>query len=494
MDASSPTRSLDPAQVVVDAFRPVIDEVEASLEVVDGAVPRGLRGTLYRNGPGRLSVHGMQLTHPFDGDGMVSRFVFDDGQIRYRNRYVRTNEFRAEARAGRPLFRNFGTNLPGGLRSNLLRLRFKNPANTSVLYHGGRLLALWEGGQPHAIDPQTLDTIGRFDFEGRLKSTGLARWLAPEPPFSAHPRRCSVSGEVFNFGLQVAPRPTLRLYRIDPQGRLVSTRDIVLPAMAFMHDFVLTGEYAVFFVTPVAFDVARALLGLTSPVESIHRAPDAPPVALLVPRDGGPVRRIPLADGFFLFHFFNGFQADGKIVVDGCRMDDFPGGTVDLSDVESVRQVSLDPGFPTRWRIDPLAGRVDEERIIDVPMELPTIDRRRTARGHRYGYATARLRDGPPIYTGLSRIDFETGDISTVDLAPDLPGEPVFLPTGPAEADGVLATVVYRAEQRVSEMQLRDSSTLALVARARLPHAQPPGFHGHYEEGWVADGGRRSDL
>ncbi len=481
MGAPAPAEQRDLAQVVVDAFQGVTDEVDVILPVVEGAVPPSLRGVLYRNGPGRLRVHDLQLTHPFDGDGMVSRFAFANGQVRYRNRYVRTDEYLAEARAGRALYRNFGTNLPGGIWANLLGFKFKNPANTSVLAHAGRLLALWEGGLPHALDPETLETLGRYDFAGALRSVGLARVLAPEPPFAAHPRRCARTGEVWSFGLQVAPRPTLWIYRIDVRGELVETRRIRLPAMSFMHDFVLTERFAVFFMTPVTFDVARALIGFASPVQSIRRAPGGT-VALLVPRNGGPERRIPLGSGFFLFHFFNGFSDGATIVVDGCRMADFPGGTVDLSDVTAVREVGLDPGYPTRWRINVETESVDECKVSNVAMELPTIDPRRVAIRHEVGYATARLRPGPPFYTGLARVDFDTGEVDTVDLAPDLPGEPMFLPLSgnEAHAGGVLATVVYRAAERVSELQLRVPETLALIARARLPHAMPPGFHGQY--------------
>ena len=469
-------RVLDPAQVVVNAFQPVLDEVDTELEITEGALPAGLEGVIYRNGPGRLDVHGTRLTHPFDGDGMVSRFELRQGRVFYRNRYVRTDEFRQEALSGKALYRNFGTNLPGGLWANFLRLKFKNPANTSVLYEGEQLLALWEGGQPHALDPNTLQTRGRFDFDGRLSTTGLARILAPEPPFSAHPRRCAKTGALYNFGIQVAPNPTLRLYHLS-DGQLLSTREITLPGVSFMHDFVLTETYAVFFVTPVQFDVARALIGFASPVECLRRTPDVPSQILLVPRSGGPVRWLAAEQGFFLFHFFNAYDDGDEVVVDGCRMADFPGGTVDLGDVQAVRDLILDPGYPTRWRINPRQESVDERQVGEVPLELPTVDPRRAAQYHRYGYATARLRSGPPLYTGLARLDFESSQLSTVDLAPDLPGEPLVVPLQSPD-ETVLATVVYRAREHVSELQLRDSGTLGIIMRARLPHHQPPGFHG----------------
>ena len=118
----------------------VHDERDDTLRVTEGVLPPALRGVLYRNGPGKMEVFGTRYDHPFDGDGMVTRFSFDGRAVHYRNRFVRTSEYAAEQRAGRMLYRSFGTNLPGGLRRNFLRLRFKNAANTSVVLHGGKLL------------------------------------------------------------------------------------------------------------------------------------------------------------------------------------------------------------------------------------------------------------------------------------------------------------------------------------------------------------------
>jgi len=87
--------------------------------------------------------------HPFDGDGMLSRFAFSDQGIHCHNRFVRTNWFLEEEAAGPILYRSFRINKPGGFGRNLLRVRFKNAANTNVVFHGGKLPALWEGGLPH---------------------------------------------------------------------------------------------------------------------------------------------------------------------------------------------------------------------------------------------------------------------------------------------------------------------------------------------------------
>jgi all-trans-8'-apo-beta-carotenal 15,15'-oxygenase len=102
------------------------------------------------------------------------RFAFDGARVRYRTRFVATREREEEARARRPVYRSFGTNLPGGLRKNLFRTTFKNAANTSVVWHGGKLLALWEGGLPHRLDPETLATFGRDDYGGRLRNAACS--------------------------------------------------------------------------------------------------------------------------------------------------------------------------------------------------------------------------------------------------------------------------------------------------------------------------------
>ena len=376
------------AQAVVDAYRTCRSEEDGPLALLEGALPDELRGTLYRNGIVGLDVHGTQQMHPFDGDGMVSRFTFDGRAVHYRNRVVETREVKEERAAGRMLYRAFGTNLPGGFLKNALRMRFKNAANTSVVHHGGRLLALWEGGQPHALDPDSLACRGRFDFGGQLRNPagGLDAMITPELPFSAHPTIDPADGTLHNFGTLIGRRAELVLYRVDPGGRMVERRFVPLPRASFVHDFVLTPRYRVFFLTPVTFDVARALSGLASPVDSISRDPSQPTEVLLVPRDGGEPIRIE-AEPSFTFHWINGFETDdGRVIIDGCRMADFEGGTLDLRDVDVVQHLEVPPPVPTRWVLDlerrigdrahaerhppRAAGRAPRVRDAPVPLRL----------------------------------------------------------------------------------------------------------------------------
>ena len=189
------------------AFRNVTVELDdVPLTAARGEVPAALKGTLYRNGPGRLERGGHWVHHPFDGDGMITALRFDAGRVQLRNRFVRTEGWQAEETAGRYLYRGvFGTAKPGGWLANAFDLRLKNIANTHVVRLGDQLLALWEAAEPHALDPDTLETRGLSRLDGVLK---------PGEAFSAHPRfdpGHHGAPRMVTFGVKSGPRSTIRL-------------------------------------------------------------------------------------------------------------------------------------------------------------------------------------------------------------------------------------------------------------------------------------------
>ncbi len=120
---------------------------QAAREVACDSLPADLRGTYFRNGHARfVGYDGRKVRHPFDADGMVTAVTLDgaNGRALVRSRFVATDGAVAERRQRRTIHPGqFGNPLPfwsGGAN-------FKNLANTNVLWHGGRLLTLWEGGR-----------------------------------------------------------------------------------------------------------------------------------------------------------------------------------------------------------------------------------------------------------------------------------------------------------------------------------------------------------
>ena len=210
MTVASPAGAASPAYDRSDwdsSFRNVSEELtDVPLVATRGTIPAELNGTLYRNGPGRLERGGHWVHHPFDGDGMITALRFTAGGALLTNRFVRTEGWLAEEKAGTYLYRGvFGTPKPGGPLANAFDLPLKNIANTHVVRLGDQLLALWEASSPHALDPLSLETRGLSLMDGVLK---------PGEAFSAHPRfdpGHHGAPRMVTFGVKAGPRSTVRL-------------------------------------------------------------------------------------------------------------------------------------------------------------------------------------------------------------------------------------------------------------------------------------------
>ena len=88
----------------------ISDELsDAPLELLEGALPPWLRGTLFRNGPGAFDVGDERLYHLFDGYAMMTKIKLSgEGVPRFSNRFVRSDAFEG-LRNGEQLFAEFGT-------------------------------------------------------------------------------------------------------------------------------------------------------------------------------------------------------------------------------------------------------------------------------------------------------------------------------------------------------------------------------------------------
>ena len=74
---------------------------------ITGEMPKELSGTLYRNGPNpQFAPRGPH--HWFGGDGMIHAFHIENGNVSYKNRWVRTPKWKLENEEGEALFGTFG--------------------------------------------------------------------------------------------------------------------------------------------------------------------------------------------------------------------------------------------------------------------------------------------------------------------------------------------------------------------------------------------------
>jgi all-trans-8'-apo-beta-carotenal 15,15'-oxygenase len=451
---------------IFDSLR---EEHDYTVDEVEGALPAQLVGTLYRNGPGINEVGGKPFAHLFDGHGMISQFVIDGGRIHYRNRFVRTHKYELEKDAQRPQVVGFGER--GKLRYLVRGPGAGNAANTSVTLCADNLLALWEGGRPWALDPDTLATRGEHDFDGALKAVHA---------FSAHPKYDPVTGEMFNFGVEYFPRARIRTYKVDRRGRLEHLQPAPLPFPVMNHDFALTTKHMVFVLDPIVAHFRQVLLGRSSFGGSLRWDPSKPTHVVLVPRDGGKPRTIQI-DPFFHFHVNNAYEDRGDTVVDLVRYDDYSIGE------NSLRQFRTggfnEPGALWRLRVKP-SGEVESHELCPWQCEFPQHDWRRTTLGHRFAYLAGRS-DGTGAQTGIVKVDHEAGSWSAHEFGDGhVAGEPIFVPRSPesAEDDGWLLSVVYSVAEHRSRLVVLDARDVEAepVAVAHLRHHVPLGFHGTF--------------
>ncbi|ROO90495.1 all-trans-8'-apo-beta-carotenal 15,15'-oxygenase [Actinocorallia herbida] len=450
-------------------FEPLADEHDYPAPQIDGTLPPDLTGTLYRIGPGRWEIGRTRLDHLFDGDGMVSQFIFDGRSVRFRNRYVRTRQFVDSLTSDRLRRPGVGTARPGGLLANAGRIP-ANVANTGVALHAERLLALWEGGPPHRLDPDTLQTHGTHDFDGALR--GLLK------SFSAHPKWDPRTGEMFNFGQDFSPLPTLNCWKADSRGGMSRIASVRMLDMPWNHDVALTSRHLVFVLDPYLFDLRRLAAGHGVMTALEHR-PAKGTRFLLVPRDGGPVRIVE-HDALIHVHVSNAFEDGPDTVVDLVLFEDFATLKRDLTDFRASF-TALPPSRLMRYRITP-NGRVIAEELADVPGEFPQYDWRLSGHEHRFTYMTGRTASSGP-YDSVLKVDGEGGPVQAHSLGADAyVGEPIFVPRSPdsAEDDGWLLAVVYSSAEHRSRLEILDARGLAPVAAVHLDHHLPLGFHGTF--------------
>lgn len=443
-------------------FAPVTEEVtETELKVV-GKVPAELNGLFVRNGP-NPQFPPLRNYHWFEGDGMLHAVLLRDGKASYRNRWIRTDGWNEERKAGRAVYPSLldppsGTNPP----------RFKNTANTSVLWHHGKLLALWEAGPPTEVRIPDLETVGLYTFGGKLKH-----------PFTAHPKVDPVSGEVLCFGYNLIAKPYLQYSVIAPSGRIVSTTEIDLPRPVMMHDFAVTANYVVFLDLPEVFSLERAIRG----EPPFKFDPEAGARIGILPRraEGTAIRWFAISP-CYVFHTLNAWEEGDEVVVVACRSQKFPPIVEFVPPPNAAEHPNLQDSEAVlyQWRCHLKTGKVVEGPLDDRGTEFPRVNERFTGRPSRFGYCG---RNGGEMFDGLLKYDLARQNSTFHSHGPGrFGGEGVFVPRrdAAAEDDGWLMTYVFDRNTGKSELVIVDCRNFAAppVARVLLPVRVPYGFHG----------------
>src|SRR3984957_9129165 len=429
-------------------------ECDAPFLKIVGELPRELNGTLYRNGPNpQFEAPG---AHWFVGDGMLHAFHLENGRASYRNRWVRPPKGQAEHDAGRALFAGFGRKLPDAPASTT---KDSHVANTNIVFHGGRLLALEEGQLPTEIEPGTLATRGYCDYKG-----GIAG------PFTAHPKIDPVTGEMMFFGYNAAGPFTsaLSFGSVNPSGVVTRFDRFEAPYASMVHDFIVTENHLLFPILPITGSLDRARSGRPP----YAWEPDTGAYVGVMKRNGkaGDIAWF-RAVGCYVFHVMNAWEAGNRIIADVMQCEEaplFPHPDGSPTDFKKSRARLC------RWTFD-LAGHTDrftQTYLDDLTGEFPRTHDRRPGLNSNHGWYACANPDLPVsgALSGVIHVDGKGARLGQYLLpAGDTISEPVFVARShdAAEGDGWLLATVWRAAENCSDLAVFNATDVAAGPVAR---------------------------
>jgi carotenoid cleavage dioxygenase-like enzyme len=419
---------------------------------IEGEVPAQLDGAFFRLQPDPYFPRMTDEDVYFNGDGVVGRFDFSNGAVGFKQRYALTDKLKLERKAGRALFGRYRNPLTD---DPAVKGAIRGTANTTPLVHGGRLYSLKEDSPPLVMDPNTLETQGYTDFDGKMKGQ----------TFSAHSKIDPETGNLVSFGYNQTGPLTLdcTYMEVSPAGELLKEVWFKAPYYCMMHDFGVTKDYVVFPVVPMVSSWER--LKASKPHFGFDKTL---PIYLGVLPRNGKSEDIPISRGNGLWFF-----------------PDVDGSPFSAPDAMA---------FPTRWIVD-YASKSDEfesvRKLSDMGGEFPRIDDRHISREHRYAWwlvidlAKPFTAGVGPGMNALGYMDYRTGRQTSWWAGEQCHlQEPCFVPRTPSspEGDGYIVVVVDNVVSNLSQLVVLDAQSIdkGPIARVKLPFRLRAGLHGNW--------------
>ena len=509
-----------------------------------GDIPSYAAGVLYRTGPGGFQVldtpNGTYTcSHWFDGFGQTHRFEIlpsDDGRITisYRSRrhvdalietIRHTGHFNNYTFAQRrdpceSFFRKVlsvftplteleldNANVPVTLSVDVPGLK----PSRKIEKHGTHresvksLYAKTDNSFLKEIDPETLEPLG-------IAKQEILHPLLKGPLSCAHAKSDPVTGDVFNYNLDLGYQATYRIFKTSAatgETEILATvaGPDILPA--YLHSFLLTEDFLILCIWPSHLAVGglkvlweKNILDAMSPFDA-----SKPSKWIVVDRKHGRGHIATFeSPASFCFHTVNAWQEIGKdghvdIVCDLIQYKNLdilhrfyysnlcPTKAANSTVYANTKGNTSRPRL-ARFRLsdvyatslDPAPRRA--ELLMTVPCskvgDIPTMNPNFATRRNRYVY-TIIDRGFSTFFDGLSKLDLDTQEAVLWDNPHGhTPGEAIFIPdpAGKQEDDGVLLSVVLDGHKGLSYLLCLDAKTMKERGRAEVECAIGFGFHG----------------
>ncbi|KAL4874499.1 carotenoid oxygenase [Aspergillus karnatakaensis] len=459
-------------------------EFELDEMVVFGQIPPEIRGTWYRILP---DPHfNPQLGIPFvDGDGHINAFRIQDGKVSMKIKYIHTERWLLERKAGRRLFGRYRNPF-----DNHPCVRFANDTtgNTNIIYWGGNILALAERGLPYALDPDTLETRGPDPYGGQT----IAKTFAAHPKVDPHKNRLVT----WSYSAKGLSTPDICTYELAPNGRISNEHWFKQDKPGWPHDGWITDNWIILSNMPFGVNSDEIM---KAGGDYWRFIPDQPSEFLVSPRYAaspnhpdwkpGEFRKYTAPNGLII-HSGNAWEEDGgilKLESHFVSFNVFP--FFNPQDYEGPK--GKPSGDWLRWTIDLSkpdgAALPTPQTLLEGIFDFPIFDERLTGRKSKIIYLGGMMApDGNPRpqFNAVIKLNTETGEKEIFYAAPDGGvAEPAYIPRGPDcdEGDGWLVFYMERDSSPKGELVILDTNNFSKpVAIAQMPFKTKNQVHGNW--------------
>lgn len=356
---------------------------------------------------------------------------------------------------------------------------------------------------------------------------------------AAHHQYDPETGEIFNFTINFGRTPSMTVFSISKTGKVTILAKIthrLLPNGAgsvpfnpsYIHSFWLTKDYVILPESPLYYsNHGLDLVFSGTVIGGLAWQENAQTYLHVISRDpskGGHIVSVP-TDPFFTFHTANGFsekdeQGNTTLHLDCCAfangdvvyavhgygaVDERNGSSNNVGKKkDKFRGLSLDEDNAIHYAnlvrysvflpMDDI--RKDAKvthRVLTENMEFPRFSQKNTIKPYRYVWGCQQMGDNHE-YTGLVKVDLETGETIKFALDNCVCSEPIFVPkdmksTDAPEDQGALLSFVNVPESAKKDgsssssncfLIILDAATMQELARCDIGNFNATTFHGSF--------------
>lgn len=533
-----------PNDIGFETFQEQTSPVELK---VSGKIPVYAAGVLYRTGPGGYQVETdskdtFAASHWFDGFSQTHRFVLASPEggdhvtnVTYNSRHTCNGlieDIRKKGDLGKVTF---------GQKQDPCESFFKKVMSSFQAVAAGQANAVDVVNVGVTVKPNMpmpghpSSQLGPKDENGisnlwvktdvatlqsinptTLEPNDVARHPKLHPslkgPFTAaHSRTDPLTGDWYNYNLDVGRISTYRVFRVSSStGKtdILATISGGNVRAAYLHSFMLTDRYVLLCIYGAYLGAGGAkVLWTKNMLDALEFHPDKKNVWLVIDRLGSKgLVGVYESEPHFAFHPVNAWDLPSETE---------PGKFDIFTDVPVYRNLDVLKRFYydnmkstspsaltytksdscraniTRFKLSSIGSSsvsvtskaqpvevVFEGASTDTP-ELPTFNPKFACKPSRYIYGVSD-RGNSTFLDGILKFDSVTRTSKSWSVHAQSPGEPIFLPDpqGKDEDDGVLLSVVLDGTKGKSYLLCLDAKSFEERGRAEMESAFPFGFHG----------------